>query len=182
MVSRRSYMYDGKPHIPRDSLYIFRQGPGPWFNIKMSSHYGDKTILRPSYLHNGISYTGKTTSLYWIRALVSPSIMSPSSINQPQHRSRVPVVSMASGSHVAPTTTTTREPIVLSQKNVHVKRSLPLLGSDWLAALHVGYVTYMDGMSLNEIRSVSENIIFITIIIIIIIIGHILWQFRDWLW
>ena len=30
------------------------------------SHCGDKTILRPSYLHNGISYTGKTTSLYWI--------------------------------------------------------------------------------------------------------------------
>ena len=33
------------------------------------SHCGDKTILRPSYLHNGISYTGKMTSLYWIRAL-----------------------------------------------------------------------------------------------------------------
>ena len=30
------------------------------------SHCGDKTILRPSYLHNGISYPGKTTSLYWI--------------------------------------------------------------------------------------------------------------------
>ena len=48
---------------------------GPWFNIKMSSyqhrksHCGDKTILRPSYLHNGISYTGKTASLYWIGAL-----------------------------------------------------------------------------------------------------------------
>ena len=46
--------------------------PGPWFNIKMSSyqyrksHCGNKTILWPSYLHNGISYTGKTTSLYWI--------------------------------------------------------------------------------------------------------------------
>ena len=34
------------------------------------SHCGDKTILRPSYLHNGISYTGKMTSLYWIRALI----------------------------------------------------------------------------------------------------------------
>ena len=49
---------------------------GPWFNIKMTSyrhrksHCGDKTILRLSYLHNGISYTGKTTSLYWIRAQV----------------------------------------------------------------------------------------------------------------
>ena len=30
----------------------------------------DKTILRPSYLHNAIAYTGnmgKTASLYWIR-------------------------------------------------------------------------------------------------------------------
>ena len=50
---------------------------GPWFNIKMSSyqyrksHCGDKTILRPSYLHNGISYTGKMTSLYWIGTQVS---------------------------------------------------------------------------------------------------------------
>ena len=30
-------------------------------------------ILRPSYLHNGISYTGKMTSLYWIRAQATPS-------------------------------------------------------------------------------------------------------------
>ena len=53
------------------NLYVFA---GPWFNIKMpsyqyrKSHCGDKTILRPSYLHNGISYIGKT-SLYWIRTL-----------------------------------------------------------------------------------------------------------------
>ena len=33
------------------------------------SHCGDKTILRPSYLHNGISYTGKMTSSYWPRGL-----------------------------------------------------------------------------------------------------------------
>ena len=31
-------------------------------------HCGDKTVVRSSYLHNGISYTGKMTSLYWIRA------------------------------------------------------------------------------------------------------------------
>ena len=49
---------------------------GPWFNIKMTSyqyrksHCGDKTILRPSYLHNGFSYAGKTTSLYWIGVLI----------------------------------------------------------------------------------------------------------------
>ena len=48
---------------------------GPRFNIKITSyqyrksHCGDKTILRPSYLNTGISYTGKMTSLYWIRAL-----------------------------------------------------------------------------------------------------------------
>ena len=48
--------------------------PGARCNIKKTSyqyrksHCGDKTILRPSYLHNGISYTGKMTSLYWIRA------------------------------------------------------------------------------------------------------------------
>ena len=30
-----------------------------------------KQILRPSYLQNGISYTGKMTSLYWIKAQVS---------------------------------------------------------------------------------------------------------------
>ena len=48
--------------------------PGPRFNIKVTSyqykksHCGDKTILRPSYLHNLISYTDKIKSLYWIRA------------------------------------------------------------------------------------------------------------------
>ena len=42
--------------------------PGPRFNTKMSSyqyrksHCGDKTVVRSSYLHSGISYTGKMTS------------------------------------------------------------------------------------------------------------------------
>ena len=39
------------------------------------SNCGDKTILRLSYLHNGISYTGKTTSLYWIGAWVCRSYL-----------------------------------------------------------------------------------------------------------
>ena len=53
--------------------------PGFWFNIKMSSYQqrksnrGDKTVVRSSYLHNGISYTGKMSSLYWIRALIPVS-------------------------------------------------------------------------------------------------------------
>ena len=51
--------------------------PGSLFNIKMSSyqyrksHCGDKTVVRSSYLHDGISFTGKMTSLCWIRALVA---------------------------------------------------------------------------------------------------------------
>ena len=50
--------------------------PGPQFNIKMTSyqyrksHCGNKTILRPSYLHNGISYADKMTSLYWFRTQI----------------------------------------------------------------------------------------------------------------
>ena len=57
--------------------WLFLVQPGPRFNIEMSSywyrksHCGDKTVVRSSYLHNGISYTGKMTSLYWIMALVS---------------------------------------------------------------------------------------------------------------
>ena len=74
-------------HQQRDCLFgiIFRltskktsnvRIPGPWFNIKMSSyqyrksHCGNKTVVRSSYLHNGISYTGKMTSLYWFGPLV----------------------------------------------------------------------------------------------------------------
>ena len=48
------------------------RGPGGRFNIKTPSHHcGDNTILWPSYLPNGISYTNKMTSLYWIKALNS---------------------------------------------------------------------------------------------------------------
>ena len=60
--------------------------PGPWFNIKMpsyqyrKSHCGDKTVVRSSYLHNGISYTGKMSSLYWIGAQV---IIKPLILNAP---------------------------------------------------------------------------------------------------
>ena len=35
------------------------------------SHCGDKTVVRSSYLHNGISYTGKMASLYWISTHIS---------------------------------------------------------------------------------------------------------------
>ena len=53
--------------------------PGPWFNIKIisyqyrKSHCGDKTVVRSSYLQNGISYTGKMSFLYWIGALTTLS-------------------------------------------------------------------------------------------------------------
>ena len=48
---------------------------GPRFRIKMSSyqyrksHCWDKTVVRSSYLHNGISYICKAASLFWIAAL-----------------------------------------------------------------------------------------------------------------
>ena len=50
------------------------QKPGCWISAKMppcqdrKSNYGDKTILQQSYLHNGIFYTVKKTSSYWIRS------------------------------------------------------------------------------------------------------------------
>ena len=53
--------------------------PGLWFNITMTfykyrkSHCGDKMVIRLSYLHNSISYTGKMTSLYWINSQFSMS-------------------------------------------------------------------------------------------------------------
>ena len=61
-------------------IFMSHQLPGPWFNTKMTSyqyrksHCGDKTIFRPSYLHNGFSSTDKMTSLYWIKAQGAVSI------------------------------------------------------------------------------------------------------------
>ena len=54
--------------------------PGPWFNIKMTSyqyrksHCGDKTVVRSSYLHNGISYTGTMTCFYWISPQIAKTL------------------------------------------------------------------------------------------------------------
>ena len=66
-------------HTWKYGLYIQTGPRGLVWYSKISSyqyrksHCGDKTILRPSYRHNGISYTGKI-SLYWIRALVAPNV------------------------------------------------------------------------------------------------------------
>ena len=44
---------------------------GPWVSIKMleyrNPYWGDKTVVRSSYLHNWSFYTGKMAHLYWIR-------------------------------------------------------------------------------------------------------------------
>ena len=53
--ARRSYSNLGADSIKKIPYYQYRK-----------SHCGDKTILRSSYLHHGVSYTGKTASLYWI--------------------------------------------------------------------------------------------------------------------
>ena len=56
-------------------MFDTKQLSGAWFNIVMpsyqhrKSHCGDKTILRPSYLNNGISNASKMASLYWIKVL-----------------------------------------------------------------------------------------------------------------
>ena len=59
----------------RDVAFPWRNStPGDWFNINMpfyhyrKSHCVYRTFLWLSYLHSGISYTGKTTSLYSLRA------------------------------------------------------------------------------------------------------------------
>ena len=55
----------------RSNVYL----PGSRFNIKMTSyqyrksHWGDKAILRTSFLHNGLSCIGQATSIYWIGVL-----------------------------------------------------------------------------------------------------------------
>ena len=49
------------PCWPHELCYLCRK-----------SHCGDKTVVRSSYLHNGISYICKMSSLYWIRALWGP--------------------------------------------------------------------------------------------------------------
>ena len=69
------------------TLLVKTSRPGPWFNIKMpsyqyrKSHCGDKTVVRSSYLHNGISCTGKMTSLYWFSPLARANLyISPSKL------------------------------------------------------------------------------------------------------
>ena len=63
------------------SSMIFYHPPGPWFNIKMSSyqyrksHCWDKMVIRSSYLHSGIFFTGKLGFSYWIRARSSKIMM-----------------------------------------------------------------------------------------------------------
>ena len=54
--------WDGESRLRCQPCQISPNHPGPWFNIKtsayqhMKSHCGDKTVVRSSYLHNGISY------------------------------------------------------------------------------------------------------------------------------
>ena len=64
------------------SLTIFKNGfrLGNRALIKMSSyqyrksHCGNTKVVRSSYLHKGISYTGKMASLYWTNPLGTDSI------------------------------------------------------------------------------------------------------------
>ena len=67
------------------------QWAGGRINIKISSYQyrksycGDKTILRPSYLHNGISFTDNMTYFNWIRALnPTPSSTDDTEVSTPR--------------------------------------------------------------------------------------------------
>ena len=90
--------------------------PGRWLNIKMpsyqyrKSHCGDKTILWSSYLHNGISYTGKITSLYWIRAqALQWHMASPHDIQSTQNNYQLIV-----------TRSSTDMPSIMQDNHIHV--------------------------------------------------------------
>ena len=66
-------MYNGiQASFPSCCFLLHSQSSRGWFNIKMTSHHAVQGILRPSYLHNGISCTGKMTSVNWIKAHVLP--------------------------------------------------------------------------------------------------------------
>ena len=59
--------------IPGKTVFLIETAPRALIQYKdailpqyRKSHCGDKTVVRSSYLHNGISYTGKMRSLYWI--------------------------------------------------------------------------------------------------------------------
>ena len=115
----------------------------PWFNIRMSSyqhrnsHCRDKTILRPSYLHNGISYTGKMTSLYWISPLalfLSPisRLLSARRRNDPGHKQawRWP-------SHIPKRVN--RHLLITSTERIYRKTSKRTRGS-WQVVVNLGIV------------------------------------------
>ena len=58
---------------------IYSYFPGPWISINMSSypyrecHSKDHLVVTSSYIQNGISYTYRVVSLYWIISRV-PSL------------------------------------------------------------------------------------------------------------
>ena len=62
-------------HIPLPNHA--EQGPDSMQRCHLTS-IGDKTVGRSSYLHNGISYTGKMASLYWNspQGLIHPYVLS----------------------------------------------------------------------------------------------------------
>ena len=65
-----------RPEMYFLGIVLHKHRPGTRFNIMIlsnqyrDSHYKDETVVRPSYLYNGNSYTGKKASfidplLYW---------------------------------------------------------------------------------------------------------------------
>ena len=85
-VSRPPYLHKGNRHTRKDGLYIetglghFGRRRQVYDIIWGLIQYKDAILsvkdilLRPYCFCNGISYTGKTASLYWIKALLSKAM------------------------------------------------------------------------------------------------------------
>ena len=111
----------------------------PWarFNIKMSSyqyresHCGDKTVVRSSYLHNGISNTGKMTYLYWISPLVPCITWVCSYSSMPQLKSRFSLTTMVGREWMSNHTLIKSQDLItypLSQKSMVLNQVVFFLG------------------------------------------------------
>ena len=68
---RKSLWFHASWYFTRYCQPFWITEPGPLLNIKTvfprygDSHVKGKTVVRPSYLYHGNSYTSKMTSLYW---------------------------------------------------------------------------------------------------------------------
>ena len=77
VLSKRCYLLPSLYQMHQSASEENTLRSGAWFNIKMlsyqcrKSHSRDKTVVRSSYLHDEIFFTGKMESWYWSKSLHS---------------------------------------------------------------------------------------------------------------